>query len=202
MGNVLIVLAENILKHRKKKGLSQEELAQKLGVTFQAVSKWENAKSAPDITFLPIMADVFGCHIDELFSREIKMEDCHDHCSEFPWSDDSVIRCLVCEGRKILQATENPASDVVFKIIGNAKEVICESDIIVEGNVIGGCVSQGNISVGGSITGECTAEGNIESKEWIMGECTAGGNIIAGGNITGDCCANKITKSKNLSFEE
>ena len=68
MENINIVLAANILKYRKKSGLSQEELAQKLGVTFQAVSKWENAKAAPDITFLPIMADVFECSIDDLFS--------------------------------------------------------------------------------------------------------------------------------------
>ena len=52
--NVNIVLAANILKYRKRSGLSQDELAQKLGVTFQAVSKWENAKAAPDIIFLPI----------------------------------------------------------------------------------------------------------------------------------------------------
>ena len=68
MENVNMILAANILKYRKKSGLSQEELANKLGVTFQAVSKWENAKAAPDITFLPIMADVFECSIDDLFS--------------------------------------------------------------------------------------------------------------------------------------
>ena len=68
MENVNIVLAANILRYRKKSGLSQDELAQKLGVTFQAVSKWENAKAAPDIAFLPIMADVFACSIDDLFS--------------------------------------------------------------------------------------------------------------------------------------
>ena len=68
MKNENIILAANILKYRKKIGLSQDELAQKLGVTFQAVSKWENAKAAPDITFLPIMADVFECSIDDLFS--------------------------------------------------------------------------------------------------------------------------------------
>ena len=69
MENVNIVLAANILRYRKKSGLSQDELAQKLGVTFQAVSKWENAKAAPDITFLPMMADIFECSIDDLFSH-------------------------------------------------------------------------------------------------------------------------------------
>ena len=69
MENVNIVLATNILKYRKKSGLSQEELANKLGVTFQAISKWENAKAAPDISFLPTMADIFECSIDDLFSH-------------------------------------------------------------------------------------------------------------------------------------
>lgn len=59
MNNTNIVLAANIQKYRKKSSLTQEELAQELGVTFQAVSKWENAKSAPDILLLPIMADLF-----------------------------------------------------------------------------------------------------------------------------------------------
>ena len=68
MGNVNVVLSENILKYRKICGLSQRALAQKLGVTFQAVSKWETAKSAPDIAFLPTMAEIFECSIDDLFS--------------------------------------------------------------------------------------------------------------------------------------
>ena len=105
MENANIVLAANILKYRKKNGLSQDELAQKLGVTFQAVSKWENAKAAPDITFLPIMADIFGCYIDELFSREVKAEIHYDHCAEFPWADDTVIRGVVCEGRNYCNAS-------------------------------------------------------------------------------------------------
>lgn len=59
--------AANLQKFRKKRGLTQEELAEKLGVTFQAVSKWENAKAAPDIFLLPTIAGVFGCTIDQLF---------------------------------------------------------------------------------------------------------------------------------------
>ena len=62
------LIAENIQKYRKKSGLTQESLAEKLGVTFQAVSKWENAKQAPDIMLLPLMAEAFGCSIDDLFS--------------------------------------------------------------------------------------------------------------------------------------
>ncbi len=105
MENVNIVLAANIFKYRKKNGLSQEELAGKLGVTFQAVSKWENAKAAPDIAFLPVMADIFGCYIDELFSREVKTVIHYDLCAELPWHDDEVIRKVICQGKKIIEVT-------------------------------------------------------------------------------------------------
>ena len=103
MQNINIVLASNILKYRKKCGLTQEELAEKLGVSFQAVSKWETAKSAPDIIFLPMMADIFGCFIDELFSREVCTEIHYDLCTEFPWHDDAVMREVLCEGKKIIR---------------------------------------------------------------------------------------------------
>ena len=82
MENVNVTLAENILKHRKKKGISQRELAKHLGVTYQAISKWETAKSAPDISILPALADAFGCNIDELFSREIKIENDSEYILE------------------------------------------------------------------------------------------------------------------------
>lgn len=62
------VLSANIQKYRKLSGLTQEALSLKLGVTFQAVSKWENGKSSPDVLLLPLMAEAFGCSIDELFS--------------------------------------------------------------------------------------------------------------------------------------
>ena len=67
-------LAENIARLRKAKGLTQAELGNYLGVSNQAVSKWENGVTMPDVMLLPNLADVFGCHIDELFSREVKTE--------------------------------------------------------------------------------------------------------------------------------
>ena len=73
MENINTVLGDNIRRFRKKMNLTQEELADKIGVTYQAVSKWENAQSAPDVSFLPLLADVFGCNIDDLFSRNPQM---------------------------------------------------------------------------------------------------------------------------------
>jgi transcriptional regulator with XRE-family HTH domain len=59
-------LRENISFLRRNKGLTQEQLAEKLGVTNQAVSKWESGQCCPDIILLPEIADIFGVTIDEL----------------------------------------------------------------------------------------------------------------------------------------
>lgn len=145
-------MAANIQNYRKKSGLTQEELAKKLGVTFQAVSKWENAKSAPDILLLPVIAEEFGCYIDELFSCDIKTEIHYDHCSEFPWYDDNVIRGVVCLGRKILQVTDDITEKFTFEIIGDAKNVQSECNIAVSGSVSGGCNSLKCDKIEGNVT--------------------------------------------------
>ncbi len=198
-------IGKNISRFRKEKRMTQAEFGEILGVSNQAVSKWESEMSMPDVMLLPKIADVFECSVDELFCRAVKEEKAeiyYDLCTEFPWTDDERIRCVVCRGRKILQVTDDSVKDVTFKFVGNTGEVISEANVIIEGNVTGGCVSRGNLCVGGSITGECVADGNIEVKEWILGECTAGGSITAGGNIAGECCANKIVNSKKDFFSE
>lgn len=60
-------IGNNIKKLRQQNNLTQAHLAKKLGVTFQAVSKWENNLSSPDIELLPKIANIFGVSIDMLF---------------------------------------------------------------------------------------------------------------------------------------
>lgn len=60
-------LGKKIRQLRFKAGLTQEQLAEQLGVGPQAVSKWENAVAMPDIGLLPMISEVFGVSIDELF---------------------------------------------------------------------------------------------------------------------------------------
>ena len=62
-------LGKRISNHRKQLGLTQEQLAEKMGVTAQAVSKWENDLSCPDINMLPRLAEVFGTTTDALLGR-------------------------------------------------------------------------------------------------------------------------------------
>lgn len=63
-------LGKRIVNHRKHLGMTQDQLAEKLGVTAQAVSKWENDQSCPDITTLPRLAEIFGISTDELLGME------------------------------------------------------------------------------------------------------------------------------------
>ena len=105
MENINTVLAENIRKYRNIWELTQTELAEKLGVSSKAVSNWESAKSAPDIVYLPMMAEIFGCYIDNLFGRIVKTENHFDLCTEFPFPDDTVMREVLCNGRKIVKVT-------------------------------------------------------------------------------------------------
>lgn len=62
-----IKLGDKIRTLRKSKNISQEVLAQYLGVTFQAVSKWENGSAMPDVTLIPAIAGFFEVSTDELF---------------------------------------------------------------------------------------------------------------------------------------
>ena len=64
-------LGKRISGHRKRLGLTQDQLADKLGVTAQAVSKWENDISCPDIMLLPLLAQILGVTLDDLFSPPI-----------------------------------------------------------------------------------------------------------------------------------
>ena len=58
----------NIIKQKRfKASMTQEQLAEKLGISPQSVSKWENEISMPDIALLPEIAEVFGVSVDELF---------------------------------------------------------------------------------------------------------------------------------------
>lgn len=61
-------IGKNIAKYRKAKNLTQEELGIKLGVTNQAVSKWESEVSMPDVMLLPKITDALGVSLDDLYS--------------------------------------------------------------------------------------------------------------------------------------
>lgn len=65
-------IGEKIAELRRERKMTQEELANMIGVSSQSVSKWENNVTMPDIVLLPIISGIFDVSIDELFSAEAK----------------------------------------------------------------------------------------------------------------------------------
>lgn len=59
-------MSMRLKKIRESRGLTQDQIASRLCVTRQAVSRWENEKTQPDIQTLTILSEVYGCSIDEL----------------------------------------------------------------------------------------------------------------------------------------
>jgi len=65
----MTTIGDKIAELRKQKGLTQEKLADIIGVSAQSVSKWENSATMPDIMLLPMIADIFDVTIDSLFGK-------------------------------------------------------------------------------------------------------------------------------------
>ena len=72
-------IGKNIKRLRQNKNITQEQLAQALHLSNQAVSKWEKETALPDISLLPLLADYFGITIDELFDPDLQGTLCQVH---------------------------------------------------------------------------------------------------------------------------
>ncbi|MDE7280416.1 MAG: helix-turn-helix domain-containing protein, partial [Ruminiclostridium sp.] len=95
-----IKIQEVIKEKRLERNLSQEALAEAFDISVQAVSKWENALSYPDITVLPKICDYFNISMDALFFGE----KCGLTLTELP--DDGMYRVVQCVGKRVIGADE------------------------------------------------------------------------------------------------
>ena len=99
---------------RKQRGVTQEQLAEAIGISFQAISKWENNLALPDITLAPALASYFGVTMDELFDynlreTEKKIEAICDDAYTFRSDDPAKSREILEEGLKVY-----PDNDVLL----------------------------------------------------------------------------------------
>ena len=89
-----ICFGENLKKLRKSKDLTQEALADFLGMSFQAVSKWERGETYPDITMLPAIASFFNVTVDSLLGADIiaKEEKIKEYCEKYSylWNEGKI----------------------------------------------------------------------------------------------------------------
>ena len=99
-----------IAYYRKICGYTQKELADLIGVSSQAVSKWEQKITCPDIMLLPKIADVFGITIDELFGKSTGKEIVYSLVGSVPWDDDGKLRFAVFEGKKLVDQWDKDRS--------------------------------------------------------------------------------------------
>ena len=67
-----LMIGENIRSYRKKNGLTQEEFAERLGVTYQSVSRWENGATYPDLELIPSISELLGITVDGLLGMPMR----------------------------------------------------------------------------------------------------------------------------------
>lgn len=88
---------------RKQKGISQEKLAEKIGVSRQAVAKWEVGQSYPDMENLIMLSDLFGISIDKLVKGCNDQSCLYDDCQKQQYIDEEVIEFL-CKAKRATYA--------------------------------------------------------------------------------------------------
>lgn len=114
-----MTIGEKIKTLRKSKELSQESLANALGVSFQAVSKWETNITVPDISLIPPIASFFGVSIDEIFDynvleNEKRVDSICREAACYRLSDPIRAEAILQEGLKQYPANETILTVLVY----------------------------------------------------------------------------------------
>lgn len=108
-----MILADKIIMLRKKSGQSQEELAEKLNVSRQSISKWEGAQSIPDLNKILAMAQIFDVSTDFLLKEELEVPDGQN--ANTPAEDVPPVRHVSMEmANRFLAIKERTAKTVAF----------------------------------------------------------------------------------------
>ncbi len=96
-------IGENIRDFRKKNDMTQEALADRLGVTYQSISRWENGTTYPDLELLPVISKVLGVSVDKLLGmpqieKEKKAEETYDElrreCIKHNYDPDKIVALI------------------------------------------------------------------------------------------------------------
>ena len=163
-------MGARISAHRKNKGLTQEALANTLGVSNQAVSKWESDVCCPDIALLPQLVDALEMTLDELFGRESKAAIANDQilpvAAELPWEDDDSIHAVLFQGHRLLQPKEGSLfrrdkydeirKSVELHFSGTAQDIYSDFSVVCTNSMIQGSVRAGDgvtcTDVGGDVS--------------------------------------------------
>ena len=110
---------ENIARLRKEKGWTQAEFGEKLGVSNQAVSKWESGMTMPDVMLLPDIAKMFNVSIDDLYCYD-KITDDNVNVKEINKAEDNRILVISVEDKNSVVKTRVPIK-VIQALLTNEK---------------------------------------------------------------------------------
>ena len=176
-------MGETIAALRKARGMTQEALANVLGVSNQAVSKWESNASCPDVQLLPRIADEFDVTFDRIFGREPEQPQPLEPVqvvAGLPWDDDGKLRAVCYLGRRLLASEgvfsrSRERSKVDVCITGEVADV--QSAFAVHCGDVSGSVKAGDGVTCGSVAGNLTAGDGVECRD-------VGGNVTAGDSVT------------------
>lgn len=132
-----MILADKIIEERKKNGWSQEELASKLGVSRQAVSKWESAGSIPDLQRILQMSELFGVTTDYLLKDEIEEEPLNEY------TETNTIKVSMEEANQYLDMKSKGS-----RIVANATSLCILSPVPL---IVLGTMTENHILIGFSL---------------------------------------------------
>ena len=175
-----------IKEQRKKRNLTQQDLALAAGVSVQAVSKWEIGQSLPDVTLLPDIADSLGLSMAALFGREEKKE---AGAVEALFPNDGRLRVAQFLGNRLLtsdlQTEDTPP--IPLAIEEALKHGLTEDQL---GRLALNVEIRSSANIEGAIRGDASAGGSLQCQGDIQGDAQAGGRVVCKGNIGGDAQAN------------
>ena len=205
-----ISMGARIARHRKEKGLTQEALAGLLGVTNQAVSKWEGDICCPDIQLLPPLADALGLSLDALFGRETPeppKEEAKEETAPIgileglPWADDGSLHAVLYQGHRLLQSEDLPersgsgllhllsgqkdARQVVLRFSGTAQDIYSAFAVTCQDSCVSGCVTAGDGVSCGDVGGDVHAGDSVTCGS-VEGSVRAGDGVqcqAVGGSV-------------------
>ena len=204
-----VLFGARIAAWRKELGLTQEALAERLGVTNQAVSKWELDQCCPDIALLPALAELFGVSIDELFGRQAPEATPPETAvlvppqpetiiSGLPWPDNDDLYVVCYHGHRLklwmqaekvnngfrgLFSNSQPAAAELY-YTGPVQNIYSAFNLTCVDSPITGSVSAGGDVTCGQVGGPVAADGSVS-----CGDVSGGVNASDGvncGNVGGD----------------
>lgn len=208
------ILGNNIMRLRKEAGMTQEQFAGELGISYQAVSKWENGISCPDISSLPVIADLFGISIDSLFGRETAAKAAPEEEKGgyvLPWPDDNTLYAALFKGHTYIgsgDAGSGAKKRIEFCYEGPALNVHSEFSVTCECDVEGSVTAEGSVNCN-DIGGDVNAGGSVNCDS-VEGDVTAGGsvtcdevggNVRAGGSVTCDDVSGGIRSEGSVTCD-